>query len=233
MSRSRWCSSPVADRVLAVVAHPDDEVLGCGGTLARHAAAGEIVHILILAEGSTSRQGAPDDGVRELHSCARDAAAHLGATEPRFAGFPDQRMDSVPLLDIVKAVEDVVAEISPTIVYTHHGGDLNLDHRLTNDAVLAACRPLPGSTVRAVYAFETPSSTEWAGEPAVVFRPNRFHDISAHLDAKLEALRCYGQELRDWPHPRSIEAVSALARWRGATVAVEAAEAFCSLRERW
>ena len=223
--------------VLVVAAHPDDEVLGCGGTLARHADAGDPVHILILAEGATSRDAARNrkgraKEIEQLRDAARAAAQALGAEAPRFGGLPDNRMDSLDLLDVVKVVEQVVAELAPRIVYTHHSGDLNIDHRITHQAVLTACRPLPDSTVRAVYGFETVSSTEWAGPAAgSAFLPARFVGIADHLDAKLRALDCYAGEMRSFPHARSRENVEALARHRGASVGLAAAEAFTVIRE--
>ncbi|MGF1609147.1 MAG: PIG-L deacetylase family protein [Kiloniellales bacterium] len=227
----------MADRVLVVAAHPDDEVLGCGGTSARHAAAGDDVHVLVLAEGATSRDLARQATERSAEiSALRDAAAAaaetLGTRAPRFAGLPDNRLDGHDLLDVVKIVEAVVADLRPSIVYCHHGGDLNVDHRIVHQAVVTACRPLPGAPVRRLLAFETPSSTEWsttATGPA--FRPACFVDISRHLDRKLAALRCYAAEMRAFPHARSLEAVEALARVRGAAAGVAAAEAFEPVRE--
>jgi LmbE family N-acetylglucosaminyl deacetylase len=224
------------DRVLVVAAHPDDEVLGCGGTLARHAAAGDTVDILILAEGATSRDAARNAAARDgemsaLRDAAKACAAIIGTGAPAFGGLPDNRLDGVDLLDIVKLVEDAVARVSPNVVYTHHAGDLNVDHQRVNAAVMTACRPLPGSALRAVYAYETPSSTEWAGDGLPAFRPTRFVDIAATLDLKMKALDAYAAEMRPFPHPRSAEAVMALARWRGATAGLAAAEAFAVLRE--
>lgn len=223
--------------VLIVAAHPDDELLGCAGTLARHAAAGDTVHVLILAQGATARDQRRNDAKRaaeleSLRAAARDAAAIIGAEAPRFGGLPDNRMDGTDLLDIVKIVEKVVDEVKPMVVYTHHGGDLNIDHQITHRAVLTACRPLPGSSVRAIYAFETLSSTEW-GSPvqAAAFQPVHFVDITKHLDQKLRALDCYDSELRPFPHPRSVETVTALARYRGACAGVAAAEGFQVVRE--
>ena len=222
--------------VLVVAAHPDDEVLGCGGTLARHAAKGDVVNILILAEGATSRAEAPGAGkeagtIAALREAAAKAAKILGAQPPRFAGLPDNKMDSLPLLEVVKEVEKIIAETRPSIVYTHHHGDLNIDHRITHQAALTACRPLPGAPVKALYGFETLSSTEWAGPEAQnAFCPQHFCDISQQLAAKLEALRCYNLEMRPFPHPRSFEAVEALARLRGASAGLTAAEAFETIR---
>jgi LmbE family N-acetylglucosaminyl deacetylase len=227
----------VSKTILAVAAHPDDEVLGPGGTLARHAAEGDAVHILLLSEGATGRDQSRDTSARAgeleaLRAAARSVATVLGAAPPRFAGLPDNRMDSLDLLDVIKAVEGVVDELAPEIVYTHHGGDLNVDHRLTHQAVVTACRPIPGASVRAIYGFETLSSTEWASPDSTTpFQPQRFVDISPHLETKLRALEAYEVEMRPFPHPRSVEGVTALARLRGATVGVAAAEAFRVVRE--
>jgi len=216
--------------VLVVAAHPDDEVLGCGATIARHATEGDNVHILILAEGATSRvseRNADNANVAALKKAAVAAAAELGAYPPNFAGFPDNRMDGLDLLDAVKRIEEAVDQITPTVVYTHHGNDLNIDHRITHQAVLTACRPVPDSTVHAIYSFETPSSTEWASTAiGASFSPTRFVDVSAHMNAKLNALGCYTSEMRTFPHARSLRAVESQAAWRGSQAGIEAAEAF-------
>ena len=221
--------------ILVVAAHPDDEVLGCGGVLARHAAEGDTVHILIVAEGATSRDARRDPHGRgpelaALGAAASHAAAAIGAEEPHMLGLPDNRLDSLPLLDVIKPIEAAVEAVAPEIVYTHHAGDLNVDHRIVHQAVVTACRPLPGAPVRAIYAFETVSSTEWqsAGE---VFRPQRWVDIEPFLDRKMRALEAYEAEMRPFPHARSFDAVEALARWRGASAGLKAAECFMVVRE--
>lgn len=223
--------------VLVVAAHPDDEILGCGATMARHAAEGDRVQALILAAGVTAR-GEPRDApasaadIEALRNSARAAAKEIGAQPPRFEGLPDNRLDGLDRLDIIKRVEAAVTEFEPDLVYTHFGGDLNIDHRITSEAVLTACRPLPESGIRAVYAVETVSSTEWAlASPGTGFQPTHFVDVTAYLQHKRAALACYDAEMRAFPHARSIVAVEALARWRGASVGREAAEAFMLLRE--
>ena len=220
-------------KVLVVAAHPDDEILGCGATVARHASAGDEVHSLILAEGSTSRAPQRDavgrrEDIEDLMKAAQAAAAALGATSVRFGGLPDNRMDSLDLLDVVKVVEAVVDDLAPEVVYTHHGGDLNIDHQITNRAVLTACRPLPGNPVRSIYGFETVSSTEWG---LTAFTPQRFVDVSATFERKLTALAYYSAEMRPFPHARSVDAIEALATMRGASVSVSRAEAFTVIRE--
>jgi LmbE family N-acetylglucosaminyl deacetylase len=217
---------------LVVAAHPDDEVLGCGGTMARLAAEGWRVHVLIVAEGATSRELVRDrdahaDALSELARAAQAANARLGVASVSLGDLPDNRMDSLDLLDVVKMVEEAVAQHRPSLVMTHHAGDLNIDHRILHDAVVTACRPIPACPVRELLFFEVASSTEW--RPAVsapAFAPQVFYDISGHLAAKREALSAYATEMRPFPHSRSIEAVEALARWRGASCGVPAAEAF-------
>lgn len=218
--------------VLVVAAHPDDEALGCGGTIAGHAADGDAVHLLFLADGVTARGDSDTGAVDQRKEHARAAASILGAAGATFAGFPDNRMDTVALLDIVQVIENEIARVQPAIVYTHHGGDLNIDHRIAHQATLTACRPLPGAPVTAIYAFETLSSTEWGSDAShAAFQPNRYVDVSVHMDAKLGALGCYDAEMHLFPHPRSPEAVTALSQIRGAAAGVAAAEAFQIVRE--
>jgi LmbE family N-acetylglucosaminyl deacetylase len=217
---------------LVVAAHPDDEVLGCGGTLARMASRGHPVHVLLLADGETSRAtGAQPRGGRNRLAKRRKAAEAageiLGLSSLQLLDLPDNRLDSLALLDVVQQVEAVVQRYRPAIVLTHHAGDVNIDHRVAHDAVIAACRPQPGHSVRTLLFFEVPSSTEWRPpSSAPPFDPNWFVDISATLRKKLQALEAYEAEMRPFPHPRSVEAVKALAKWRGASMGMVAAEAF-------
>ena len=225
--------------VLAVAAHPDDEVLGCGGTLARHALAGDRVDILFVADGVSSRgelghvanSGQAAAAPAKRLEAAAAAARALGARPPRTLMFPDNRLDTVALLEVVRKVEACIAEVEPDIVYTHHRGDLNIDHEITHRAVLTACRPVPGSKVQAIYTFEVASSTEWNSPAPGPFQPLRYVDISATLERKMAALRCYEHEMRAYPHARSYEAVEALVRLRGAQAGLPAAEAFGVVRE--
>ncbi len=219
-------------RVLVVAAHPDDEVLGCGGSIAHHALNGDEVHVLILAEGITSRDRTrnPNSRKKELGALLKAATRAnqiLGVRSLKVESLPDNRMDSVSLLDIIKIVESTLDRIKPHVLYTHHSGDLNIDHRKTHEAVVTAARPLPNSSWETLLFFEIPSSTEsQTAQSAPAFTPQWFHDITKTLPLKLKALRAYSSEMKPWPHPRSLKAVQMLANWRGASVGVAAAEAF-------
>jgi len=226
-----------AQRVLVFAAHPDDEVLGCGGTIVRHADAGDQVELLIVAEGATSRQQQRDRSqarvdLLALALAAQRAASILGATGVELLDLPDNRLDSLDRLDLIKQIEERIERHQPQVVYVHHAGDVNVDHRRLHEAVVTACRPTPGHPVRRLLSYEVASSTEWQPPgSAPAFQPNWFVDISAQWPRKREALEAYASEMRPWPHARSIEAVEHLARWRGAQVGVEAAEAFYLLRQ--
>jgi N-acetylglucosamine malate deacetylase 1 len=216
--------------VLIVAAHPDDEVLGCGGTIAKFVEAGKKVHIIFLADGVSSRKDVSNTFKGELskrRAAAKAALLKLGVDSCVFGDFPDNRMDSISLLDIVKYLEQFIELFNPDVVLTHHAGDLNIDHRLTHEAVITACRPQSGNCVKTILCFEVPSSTEWqlSGLKSA-FLPNWYVDITSTLHKKISALGEYDQELRKWPHPRSLKGVESLAFWRGATIGVEAAEAF-------
>jgi LmbE family N-acetylglucosaminyl deacetylase len=223
--------------VLVVAAHPDDEVLGCGGTIARHADAGDAVHVLIVAEGATSRRQQRDraEATHELSAlsqAAQQAGAILGAQGVELLDLPDNRLDSLDRLDLIKQIEERIALYQPQVVYVHHAGDVNIDHRCLHEAVVTACRPTPGQPVRRLLSYEVASSTEWQPPgSAPAFQPNWFVDITAQWARKRHALGAYAAEMRPWPHARSVEALEHLARWRGAQVGVEAAEAFCLLRQ--
>lgn len=225
----------VGKRVLVVAAHPDDEILGCGGTMALHSQRGDEVYVLILGEGITSRDVKRDRKKRdrEIKELRRDieAANKIVGTKKTFIyDFSDNRFDSVPLLDIVKVVEKVKIEVMPDIVYTHHHGDLNIDHRLTFHAVLTACRPLKNESVRSIYSFEIPSSTEWSADSSKYFIPNYFVNIKEPLDKKINAMKAYMNEIRDFPHPRSGKALKILAQSRGIIAGFKYAEAFMVVR---
>ena len=222
-------------RALVVAAHPDDEVLGCGGTIARLAAEGHRVWVAFLADGVAGRYEKPadvdPDALRVRHAQWRAAAGDLGVEDVLLCGFPDQRLDTVPLLEVTRALEELIARLRPEVVYTHHAGDLNADHAIAHRATLTATRPVSGCPVREVYAYEVASATEWAfGQAGPAFQPNVFVDIGATLERKLAALARYRDEARAFPHPRSPEVVRASAvRW-GSVAGVAAAEPFVLVR---
>jgi LmbE family N-acetylglucosaminyl deacetylase len=221
--------------ILVVAAHPDDEILGCGGTMTRLAREGHEVRIVILAEGMSSRYAHREDAdpqqLQHLHARAQQAADKVGAKELVLCKLPDNRLDTVPLLEVVKLVEELVTRFRPEVIYTHHPGDLNVDHGVVHRAVLTATRPVAGQCVSEIYAFEVPSSTEWAFqrlEP--LFRPSVFVDITETLETKIKALACYDTETRKFPHPRSPEALRAIATRWGSVVGLQAVEAFELIR---
>lgn len=215
----------VSRKVLVIAPHGLDEALGCGGTMARHADEGDEVHVLILCGDGSGR-----DAQRRVS--AHKAAEILGAKPPRFAGFPENRSDTVPLSDMVGVIERCAAELKPEVVYVSHGGNLNIDHQTSFRAAVTALRPVPGSSVRAIYAYEILSSTDWAPVGlGNLFQPSRFVEVTAQLGRKMRALELYGEEMRPAPHARSVDSVRALARLRGGTVGYAGAEAFTVVRE--
>ena len=224
-------------QVLVVAAHPDDEVLGCGGTIARHADAGDQVQVLIVAEGATSRlqhrhRIEASYELSVLAKAAQAAGSILGAAGVELLDLPDNRLDSIDRLDLIKQIENRIDRHKPEVVYVHHCGDVNVDHRRLHEAVVTACRPTPGHVVKKLLSYEVASSTEWQPpDSGPQFRPNYFVNISNQWERKRKALTTYVSEMRDWPHARSIDAIEHMARWRGAQVGVYAAEAFCLLRE--
>ena len=216
--------------VLIVAAHTDDEALGCGGTIARHVAEGDNVYAVFMADGVSSRAQADQNDLATRNAAAEYAREILGIRENFYLGLADNRLDSFPLIEVIQCLEPIIRKLQPNIIYTHHHGDLNVDHRITHQATLTACRPMPGSSIQAIYAFEVMSSTEWATPTAGPFVPNHYVDISDQLNTKIDALRAYQLEMRDAPHSRSIEHLAHLAHHRGHTVGVVAAEAFVTVR---
>lgn len=223
----------MAKKILIVAAHPDDEVLGCFGTVARLIDEGYEAYTLILGEGKTSRdeENASDDWEEELQTLRAEiekANATIGIKKVYIEQFPDNRFDRVDLLELVKVVNDVKERIRPDIIFTHFGGDLNIDHQLTYQAVITATRPMEEESVKEIYAFEILSSTEWAYP--LSFAPDTFFDISQTIDKKVEAMRAYASELREYPHPRSLKGIELNAQYHGMRVGRSYVEAFKSIR---
>lgn len=224
------------NKVLVVAAHPDDEVLGCGGAIAGHSDAGDEVWVLILGEGVTSRIGGSkaeeNKELDALRGSAKKANEALGVKRLILKEFPDNKLDTVALLDVVRAIESVISEFKPDIIYTHHHSDVNIDHRVIAEAVESAIRPMEHSSVDQAFSFEIASSSEWNFVKSDPFRPNVFVDIENYISKKITALKCYGSELRDFPHPRSIEYIESLAKVRGAQSGMHAAESFSLIFDR-
>ncbi len=220
-------------KILAIVAHPDDEVLGCFGTLARLIQEGNEVYTLILGEGKTSRDEKRDisnkkDEISLLNSEIMDANNIIGVKKVFIESFPDNRFDSVDLLDIIKVISKVKEEIEPDIIFTHFANDLNIDHQITYKAVITATRPMQGESVKEIYSFEVLSSTEW--NFPLSFSPDTFYDISDTLDLKIQAMQKYHSELCRYPHPRSLEGIELSAKYWGMRMGRKYIEAFQSVR---
>jgi LmbE family N-acetylglucosaminyl deacetylase len=220
-------------KILIIAAHPDDEILGCGGTAARLIKEGHEVYTAILGEGITSRDDSRQREKREeeiarLKKQVHEANNVIGVKEVFLYDFPDNRFDSVPLLDIVKVIETLKSKLKPDIIFTHFEADLNIDHRVTYRAVMTATRPVPGETVKEIYSFEVLSSTEW--NYPLSFSPDCFYDISETMDVKVKALEKYPSEMRDYPHPRSVKGVELNAANWGMKVGLTYVEAFKIVR---
>ncbi len=218
-------------RVLVVAAHPDDEILGVAGTVRKYVNQGAKACAVILGEGQTSRfekrNDAPKELVEQLHKDTYEAAEKIGYEKIYFADFPDNRFDHVDLLDIVKYIENIKNQFRPDVIYTHHGGDLNIDHQRTYEAVITATRPIKGQhIVKEIYTFETLSSSEWNFTYKKPFCPNVFENITDTFEAKLAAMKCYKSELCEFPHPRSINGLQVSAQRWGSVSGCEMAEAF-------
>lgn len=224
-------------RVVVVAAHPDDEVLGLGGTIARHCANGDTVNIVFLSDGVTGRDSVYDpkkraDGIEARREGARQAAKLLGVGEIEFIEYPNLRMDRESVLEVTQVIERCFKKWSAEIVYIHNSSDTNIDHQVCFKASMAACRPVPGSTIRSIRCFEVPSSTEYSvPNLGVTFVPNLFVEIEEFWNVKLASLKCYDSEMRPYPFPRSVEVIEAMAICRGASVGIKKAEAFCEIRK--
>ncbi|WP_200531411.1 PIG-L family deacetylase [Halorubrum sp. LN27] len=213
----------MAETVLVVGAHPDDEVLGPGGTLSKHADKGDEVHVLIITEGATT-QYEDEALVKQKRADARSCAAKLGLKEVHFGGLTDMKLDTTAHIEVNAVIEEVIEAITPDVIYTHSPHEVNKDHVAVYESTLVAARPESG--VDRVYAYETPSSTEWTGGCRRQFSPDRYVDISGYVDTKIEAFLEYDMEVREFPHPRSEQAIQARATTRGTESGFKAAEAF-------
>ncbi len=217
--------------LVAVIApHPDDEILGCGGAVARHVDQGDEVHVIVASRGMPEIFPPEEiDGTRQELRAAHEV---LGVSAAHFLDFPAPKLDVVPGHELADGLTGLLGDLRPEVLYVPHWGDLHGDHRAVFDASLVAARPVGAYSVRRLLCYETLSETEWAGpRTSEAFTPSVFVDIAAVLDRKLKAMACYRSQLKSPPHPRSLEGIEALARVRGATVGCAAAEAFFLVRE--
>jgi len=223
----------MSKKILIIAAHPDDEVLGCGGTAARLVKEGHEAYTLVLGEGITSRDASRQREKREqelaqLKKQVNEANSVIGIKEIFTYDFPDNRFDSVPLLEIVKVIETIKNKVKPDIVFTHYEQDLNIDHQITYRAVLTAVRPIAEETVKEIYSFEVLSSTEW--NFPLRYSPDVFFDISETIDTKLAAMEKYRSEIKEYPHPRSLKGIRLNAEHWGMKTGLKYAEAFKLVR---
>lgn len=222
-------------KVLVIAAHPDDEVFGMGGTIAKLATEGKEVHVLIVTDGSTTQyKNSPNlyEILNKKKKEAKNANCALGVKKVHFGELPDMRLDSVAHIEVNRVIEEMIKKLKPEIVYTHFYGDINFDHQHVYKSTLVAVRPLPGQTVKELYCYKVPSSTEWSPQIfSGTFMPNVFVDISKYCLKKQEAIKLYETELRDYPHPRSIEYIEKLDRVSGLKYGIGSAEEFMLLRK--
>jgi len=220
--------------ILIIASHPDDEILGCGGTMSKFSNEGHEVNVIFVADGETSRplkKNIKKKKIQKRYLNAKIANKIVGTNKLFFFSFPDNQLDTVSRLKITKRIEEVVVKMRPSIVFTHSNSDVNIDHRIVHECVLAACRPKPNFSVNKLFFFEVPSSTEWnTCNSFSTFTPNYFFDISKTIKNKLKALEAYDDEMMDFPHPRSLKAVKSLSEWRGASAGLNSAEAFVTGR---
>lgn len=212
------------NKILIVAAHPDDEILGCGGTMIKLRNTNDI-NVVFMTDGISARETNESKKQFRKKRC-EDLFKYLKLKKPIFFDFPDNKMDEVPLLDIVKKLETLIKKIKPKTIFTHYADCLNIDHKITSQAVMTACRPLKDNSVKRILSFEILSSTEWAKFKNKGFEPNFFIDISHQFKKKIVAMKFYQKELRKFPHSRSLKAIESLARFRGASSGVNFAEGF-------
>lgn len=215
-------------KILVIAPHPDDEVLGCGGTIAKYSKLGNEVYLCVVTRAYT-----PDWTEEFIRNRAKEVERVrkiLGIKKVYFLNFPTVKLDMIPQKELNEAISRVVKEVEPEILYLPHAGDLNTDHRLVLEAALVASRPFSAPTIKRVLSYETLSGTEY-GVPLKVFTPNVYEDISETFNLKLKAMKVYRNQLKLFPHPRSLGAIEALAKKRGSEARFKFAESFMLIRE--
>lgn len=219
-------------KILIIVAHSDDETIGMGGTIKRHAIAGDEINVISMTNGVGSRDNTDQTSVLSREKSANEASKILGFNWVKRFDFPDNQLDNVSLLEIIKAIESIKLFIKPELIYTHTGADLNIDHKIVLNAVLTAFRPLNEESCKEIRTFEVPSATDYGHDTlAGKFAPNLFVDIKKFEKDKLSALQAYSQEMKPYPNSRSIKSIINLARMRGNRVGLDIAEAFQIIRK--
>lgn len=222
------------NHILVIAAHPDDEIYGMGGTIAKLVSEGKKVSLLIVTDGSTAQYRDSKNLEQILQKKKQEtanAAKQVGISAIYYGNLPDMRLDQTEHIAVNRVIENVIDEIRPDTVFTHFWGDVNLDHQCVYRSTLVAARPTAGQSVKELYCYRVPSSTEWQTTPHNAFIPNCFVDISAHTDQKTAAILAYETEIRAYPHPRSAQAVHALDTATGLRCGLGAAEEFILLRK--
>lgn len=216
--------------VLVIATHPDDEVLGCGGAMARHTAEGDKLHVLVMTRGISDLFST--EQIEETRRELKAAHQILGVMSVRFLDFPAPKLDTVPEYQLADAICDVLRSLDVDLLYIPHRGDIHVDHGSVFRAAMVAARPKNRTLVRRILAYETLSETDWAPPFAdAAFLPSVFIDIGDYIKKKLDAMACYKSQLKSFPHPRSLDTIKALARYRGGSVGLSAAEGFMLIRE--
>ncbi len=219
-------------KILIIAPHPDDEVLGCGGTIKKYARKGDEVYLCIVTKAYVPDWS--EQFIKEREKEINCAKKTLGIKQVSFLNLPTVKLDTIPQKQLNDSISECVQRISPDVLFLPFPGDINKDHKLVSESALVAARPKPENPIKKVFCYEVLSETEWA-KPAQkiedVFVPNFYEDISDFLDDKLKAMECYKSELKNYPHPRSLEGIITLARKRGTESGLKAAEAFMLIRE--
>ena len=213
--------------VLVIVAHADDETLGCGGTIQKLKKLGYQVYVMIFTDGVSSRKKKLSKEIQNRSNQIKKVSKLLNFKIFKYYNLPDNELDKISNLGLVKKIEAAIIKINPEIILTHSNKDLNIDHQKISNATITACRPLPKSKIKQLLFFEILSSTEWNfNSNRINFNPNRFYDITDFIEKKLEAIKIYKSEIRQYPHPRSLEGIKTLSKFRGQCIGVNYAEAF-------